>query len=494
MRKIDKIRFYRSGEIVRDIGITYLFKILKEMEVQHGSDYGVILNSNFLEFMCNDYLALGEFIINVKVFENYKKGKYAEFRKRKLDEDLLNKATIEDFLTIIDNIDGLTKKEKEELKKGFDAKYMPYIRNSGKYGMNSRSEENFRHNLFELLRLVFELNGKEIGEQSIILEQYKPNGELCCICHSTYSTELDISHNKNSKVRINSKYNYMFMGAEGNNTFNNYGCNDSSICFVCEFLNLLFLLYFSLEQPLILAHTESLKNMLFFNEKINNFRKLYNSQGFYKKLSQYNMKSIRLYSIQSDPNKGLILRMEQLIRYEEIIKQINFYHITDKLLVPENIKRGLKYLVYSRNYDSIKDVILSNLICFDNEDGKRIINKYKTLLNVRCLIEVLKLEYEEIGGGNLGKDYKTFYSAGSTLGKKVKSEDKNKLGFKLVQLLKADNRDEIIKLLFHQFMANNIPVPVFFTKGILNVENPDELTYNIGVFLEGFFNGKEEEI
>ncbi|GAE90642.1 hypothetical protein [Acetivibrio straminisolvens] len=61
-------------------------------------------------------------------------------------------------------------------------------------------------------------------------------------------------------------------------------------------------------------------------------------------------------------------------------------------------------------------------------------------------------------------------------------------------MLKVDNRDGIIKLLYHHFIANNIAIPVYFSKGILDVDDSVELTYNVGVFLEGLFiNQKEEE-
>jgi len=493
--KITKLRFYRTGEIVRDLGVVYFFNILQEMERYFDKKYDVTLTDNFLEFTCDDYLEVCQYIINVKVFENFMKGVKSELEKKKISEEFFQNTTIDNFEEMIDSLDKLNISEKEKLKNSFKSKYIPYIRNSPKYGANSQSEENFHRNFNELVRLVFELNGKELKEQTQILDKYKSNGDICCICHSVYTTEFDITHKSEQKKREVSKYNYMFMGAE-NSTFNNYGNSQSSVCFVCEFFNLMFLLYFSLTQPRTICYVDSLKNIDFFNLKINNLMKLYNDQGFYKKLSQYNAKSIHLYSIKSDPNKGLILKMEQVLKYDEYIKQIELYHIINQLFISSDTSVNiseLKRLIISRNYKSLKDVIISVVLYFERKEGRRTLNVSRTVSNIRLLLQVLKIEYGE-EGKNLAKDYKTFFEAGIKLGSKIQNEAKNTLGFKLIQLLKVDNREGIIKLLYHYFIVNNIPIPVYFSKGILDVEDSTELTYNVGVFLEGLFiNQKEEE-
>ncbi len=495
VRKISRLRFYRSGEIVRDLGIVYFYTILQEMELYFNKEYEITLTDNFLEFVCDDYSEVYQYIISVKVFENFMKGVKAELEKKKINEEFFQNTTIDNFIEMVDSLAELNESEKEKLKKSFKSKYVPYIRNSPKYGANSQSEENFHKNFNELVRLVFELNGKVLEDQIQILDKYKSSGDVCCICHSVYSTELDITHKSEQKIREVSKYNYMFMGAE-NSTFNNYGNAQSSVCFVCEFFNLTFLLYFSLMQPKIISYFDSLNNIYFFNLKINSLIKLYNDQGFYKKLSQYNAKSIRLYSIKSDPNKGLILKMEQVMKYDEYIKQIELYHIINQLSISSdtylNISE-LRRLVISRNYKSLKDVLISVVMYFDRKEGRRTLNVTRTVYNIRLLLEMLKIEYSE-EGKNLAKDYKTFFDAGIKLGSKIPNESKNTLGFKLIQLLKVDSRDGIIKLLYHQFMVNSVEIPRYFTKGILDVEDNIELTYNIGVFLEGLFiNQKQEE-
>ncbi len=495
MRKISKLRFYRSGEIVRDLGIVYFYTILQEMKSYYNKDYEITLTDNFLEFVCDDYSEVYQYIINVKVFENFMKGVKAELQKKKINEDFFRDVNIGNFIEMVASLDQLNTTEKEKLKNSFKSKYMPYIRNSPKYGANSQSEKNFHKNFNELVRLVFELNGKELEDQIEILDKYKSSGDICCICHSVYSTKFDISHKSEQKTREVSKYNYMFMGAE-NSTFNNYGNAQSSVCFVCEFFNLMFLLYFSLVQPRTISYVDSLQNIYFFNQKINNLLKLYNDQGFYKKLSQYNAKNIRLYSIKSDPNKGLILKMEQVLKYDEFIKQIELYHIINQLSISSDASANmqeLKRLVISRNYKVLKDIFISIVLYFDRKEGKRTLNITRTVSNIRLLLEMLKIEYGE-EGKNLAKDYKTFFDAGKKLGSKIPNEAKNTLGFKLIQMLKVDNRDGIIKLLYHHFIANNIAIPVYFSKGILDVDDSVELTYNVGVFLEGLFiNQKEEE-
>ncbi|MDQ2086002.1 hypothetical protein RBH29_06050 [Herbivorax sp. ANBcel31] len=484
------MRFYRSGEVIRDCGIVYLYSILREMEGHYKKEYGLDFTDNYLEFICCDYSEIYEYIINVKVFENFLKGIKAEFKKLKIDEEIFGNATVESYVDIINSIDGLKLSDKKSFQKKFESKYMPYVRNSMKYGTNSNGEENFHKNFYELLRLVVELNGKELEEQKHVLNKYKPSDNICCICHSVYSTEFDITHKSEEKPRVNSRNNYMFMGSE-KNTFNNYGNNKSSICFVCEFLNLIFLLYFSLKQPVYLAYVDSLRDFYFFNSKINNLRRLYNDQGFYKKLAQYNSKNIRLYLVEPDSQKGVVLRMEQVLKYDEFLKQIKLYSIINKLWISTDTNiniRDLRKLVVSRNYKSIKEVILLVLQCFDKKKGQRVLNVMKTLSNIKLMLEMLEIESNENGGVDLGKDYKTFFYAGKALGEKIPIEAKNTVGFKLIQMLKTDNRDGIIKFLYHSFMANSIPIPVYFSKGILDSEDSRELTYNIGVFLEGFFN------
>jgi len=487
---ISRLRFYRSGEVVRDIGIVYFYTILKEMEEYYNKEYKAELFDNYFEFICDDYTEVYRYIIDVKVFENFMKGVRTVFEEKNIDENVLQNINADNFIAIVDSIDNLKSEEKGKLKKSFYTKYMPYIRNSPKYGMNSQGEENFHKNFKELMRLVFALNGKKLKDQPQILDKYKTTKNICCVCHSVYSTEFDISHKPEQISRKVSKYNYMFMGAE-NSTFNNYGSDQTSVCFACEFFNLMFLLYFSLVQPRTISYFDSLKNIYFFNLKINNLMKLYNDQGFYKKLSQYNEKNIRLYSIKPDSNKGLILQMEQVLKYEEFIKQIELLHIIDHLHISSdasvNIKE-LKRLVISRNYKSLKDILISVVLYFNRKEGKRALNVQRTISNIRLLLEVLKIEYGEKEGKNMSKDYKTFFEAGKKLGSKIPNEAKNTLGFKLIQMLKGDNRDGIVKLLYHHFITNNIPIPVYFSKGILDVEDTTELTYNVGVFLEGLFN------
>jgi len=494
--EISKLRFYRSGEIVRDLGIVYLSTILQEMEVHYNKNYKIELTDNFLEFECDDYSEVYQYIINVKVFECFIKNVKSELEKKKMGEEFFQNVNVDNFLIMVDSLDELNKTEKDKLKNSFKSKYMPYIRNSPKYGWNSQDEENFHKNFKELVRLVFELNGKELEEQIQILDKYKSSGDVCCICHSVYTTEFDITHKSEQKTREVSKYNYMFMGAE-NSTFNNYGNAQSSVCFVCEFFNLMFLLYFSLTQPKTISYVDSLKNIDFFNLKINNLMKLYNEQGFYKKLSQYNSKNIRLFSIKSDPNKGLILKMEQVLKYDEFIKQIELYHIINQLSISSDTsvdKQGLKRIVISRNYKSLKNILISVVLCFDRKEGKRVLDVTKTVSNIRLLLEVLKIECGKEEGRGLSKEHKKiFFDAGKKLGNKIPNEAKSTLGFRLIQMLKVDNRDGIIKLLYHNFIVNNLPIPVGFSKGILDVEDTIELTYNVGEFLEGLFVSQKEQ-
>src|SRR5690554_6883587 len=138
--------FYRSGEVVRDLGLIYLHQILKEKE-----DIKVELTANYLKVNNLDEQLLYDFIIKEEVYQVFLKGVVEELKKKIDEEDaekLVKEISVDIFLEEFDkrldereDIKASSKESiKKKVKKGFKSMYFPYVRNSPKYGYNAQSE------------------------------------------------------------------------------------------------------------------------------------------------------------------------------------------------------------------------------------------------------------------------------------------------------------------------------------------------------------------
>ncbi|SHH05503.1 hypothetical protein [Tepidibacter thalassicus] len=446
MSKISKLVFYRSGEVVRDIGLIYLDNIITEMS-NEGYKIRSILHSNYLEiheFNKNEFF---KYIINQKV-----------------------------------------------------SKYFPYVRNSSKYGHNSQSEENFHSNFLKLLDIVEKLNLKDEKEQMEILRDYENLEATCTICHTYLITKYDITHKNELKIRKNSKYNYSFMGWE-NNTFNNYGLDNPSVCFVCEFLNLMYLLYMSLAKPSVLVVIEDLKVMKFLNYKLLLSIENLNEKGFYRKLAQYKNRKVRLYKLITHAKKGVILKLNSILEFENIIRNIKLSDLIDRFNFGKDSaekKKLCKGFIISNNIESLKCFLIKDLLFIDNKDEKRILDEWKSKSNIKIYLEILTIiskEGENIKMNKFNNPMKEneFEKLGFTLGRKISQENKKTIMFKLNQMLKADNRTGIFQTLVHLITVNELSIPKNFSKVIIN-GSEYELHYNIGKLMESFLiENKEDE-
>lgn len=492
MKTIESLFFYRTGEVTRDIGLIYFYKILKEIKENIYPNIEIELSSNYLKIEGFESNIFYDYIINTKIYHIFLKGIKEQF-KNKIDVSLLENIKIDNFIDKIRDIEGLKDIDIKGIEKRFSSKYFPYVRNSGKYGVNSGGEENFHKNLKKIIELMAELNVKNDEERKQLLKEYEPMDNKCIICHEYYPTKLDITHKNEKKERKNSKYNYLFMGAEKNNTFNNYGKSESSICFVCEFMNLMTLLYISLEKPSILAYTDDLKSLEFINHKLMVRASEFNEKSLYKKLSKFRDVKIRTYDIITDSNKGIIIKFGNILKIRNLITNLKLYDIVENYNYSREtaIKMSLcKKFIRSNNLLAMQMILLNDLLVIVDKESKHDLKVRDTIDNIKSYLKLLDFKCEE---GNLKVDDRSFTMLGIELGKRLNEDDKNSssikktIAFRLNQMLKSDNRQAIFESLMHLIINNGISIPKNFS-WIVMKSKTDELHYCIGKFFEGFLN------
>lgn len=492
VRKIGKYKFFRTGEVVADIGILYLYDILQDMNSKN--DINIQLKSNYLTIDLLNPEILCQYILDHEVFQVFLQGISNELIKKGLYVETIKGLNTSNFLQEIQESSILSEKDKITYTDRFNRKYFPYIRNSHKYGANSQSEENFRRCFRELIKLVFQINNKDEEKQREILKDYKPIEENCMICHKNISTRLDITHKTEERIRINSKYNYSFFGAE-QSTFANYGEAKNNICFECEFLNLMFLLYINRKRPQVLGYTDDLYMLRYINDKLMIKKRLYKDTSFQLKLGKMKGQAIRQYDVITDSNKGIILTFHSLINYEELVKNTELIYIVDNYNYSgDTVKskdRGKKNIKNS-NYEGLRDILLTNLIYLDKDIPNDRISNIKAYQRFIRLIASSKE-----GDGDM--EDKGFSFLGEALGKTMYSstedgvkDNKKNIALRITNMLKADDREGIFNFIIHLIVINGIEIPYDFSKNILQ-STKNQFHFYIGRFLEGFLKKKGEK-
>ncbi|MDX5716702.1 hypothetical protein SIK61_17700, partial [Clostridioides difficile] len=212
MREI-KAKFYRSGDIVRDIGIVYFYELLMDLKNElEKNDYKLKftceLNRNYLSLESAEYIDpkyISDYILENQLFKVFKNGKKETLEKIFSNIDNLT------YVNFIEELDksSATAKQKEDIKKDFKNRRFPYVRNSGKYGLNT-SLENMETNVKRIVDTVIKSN-IEIDEiDKLDLTQYEEKDSVCNVCNINKTTKLDID----LRERKDSKYNFLFRGAE----------------------------------------------------------------------------------------------------------------------------------------------------------------------------------------------------------------------------------------------------------------------------------------
>ncbi|WP_455539202.1 hypothetical protein [Terrisporobacter sp.] len=441
MVEISNLRFYRSGEVVRDIGIITLNNLIEEMN-KEGHEVKSKLNSNVLEI------------------ENFEEN---------------------DFIKFI---------TKTKLNNG----YFPYLRNSAKYGANSQKIENFHENFGKLISLTKNMNMKSFEEQGKLLDEYEPLDNICNVCHNNITALYDITHKEEKKERVNSKYNYSFMGCE-NSLFNNYGKCSNSVCFECEFLNLMYLLHINMMQPHFIIYTEDLKLMEFLNYKMLLEFKNLNQKSFYNKLSKYMNKKMRVYKIITDSKKGVILNLSNILEVNKLSLMIKYADCIDSFYFSKDSmkkKEICKGYIISRNYKSLENILINELLYIDDNEGKQLDN-YKTSSNISLYLEILIMNNKGCDDMEESKVYTNgFESLGKALGTKIPEDSKKSILFKINQMMRCDDRQSLFETLVHLIAVNDLKMPNRFSYIIMKSPS-NEMHYQLGRLMESFLGTKEEK-
>ncbi len=424
------MRFYRTGEVATDIGIIAFKNFLEDMKLKKDVDFLVKLENNYLE------------VEEIKDFTIL----YTDYTWEKL-------------------------KEKNEDKN--KEAYLPYLRNSGKFGANSGSESKARENFRKIIKFTLELinNSEE-------LEEYQIQESNCNICKIYRFTGLDI----NQKPRITSKYIYSFLGSESN-TYSNYGNEKIGVCFVCEFLYLNFLIYSSIGNY-NLIYTENLKELEFLNYKINLFKD-FSDLGFQQKMAEYNKNNLKIYRMTPDPNKGILIKLVNYTNFEKLKENLKMSYIIEKFNIKTGEKTNLKKQIDSENIENVKEVLLGSILIPDGNNQK--------IENSKLFLEFLKI------GGNIleEKKYDEFFKQGKSISKEIgldnegKKSAQERIAFKLIKLIQSDNRARILSEIMNLIVVNKVEFPKDFSEVIMKKDR-DNLHFAVGRFIEGLMNNKEQ--
>lgn len=464
-----KVKFYLSGDIVRDIGIIYFSEILNCMGINYE------LNKNYLEFDYVEPSLIADYILNNLIFEVFKVGK-REKLKEKLGD--LCDLSIENFEKYI-NDSNISIKEKCDLMKEFNNRRFPYMRNSSKFGLNT-TLENMEKNLRELVNIVFKSN---IGVKKIDLNKFKEKDIICNVCNINKITELDITLNK----KIDSKLTFLFRGTEKSG-FRNNGHDEGNICFECEFLNLMCLLYINLEKPNTLAYVNNLRELWFVNYKLMLRRKIYSDKAFYSKLLHEKVSALRIYDFYIDTNKGVILKFNSIVDYKKLIKKIEFMDIIDNYNFTRDAMKLIeigKNMVNNDSIEAFRELLLDNLINIKSEGASREIDNKSSLYNLMSYMKFLWIINDK-GENQMNrfKEENYIYSrAGKELSCKMDDPGKRNFVFRVIQSLKSNDKNNLFQTIMHTLASYEVHIESGFVEGIMQ-QGELELNTNVGLFVQ----------
>lgn len=504
-----QINILKSGELVRDTGILYFYQMLRELDKDNRIQPK--LHRNHLSFHLSEDFDMCEALFTQIISELYQ-AFIKDLAVEKLADDLLAKladAPKDQLVALLEEAKVPASKIKTIVDKSQKI-YFPYLRNSGKFGANAGKVTNFHQNLKELLRLFVDnlLNQRE----HIVLYG---EGSRCAVCQENTAPLYDITHKYDIKtvdslkpnereIRTDSKYLYTFKGSE-NNTFSNYSRMNqaSSICFECEFFNLLFLLYVKTERLQYVVMTDSLEITFLLQRKILLKKNAYTKQAFYYHVANLGRSSkIRLYQIKTDANQGILLQTEEIIDYERLRMQLTLMDKVDKYSFPDQLKSKneintlLKRYILNDNYDGAYRLLLDNI---ESNDEMKLTNDYKLLgeFIFETLNGSIKEEGQEIMMDEMKKRGKMYWHFGNSFSQ---IENKKNLGFRLTQLLRSNNRTRMHEDLLHLYFTttekgtaeDNSNFPNWLAEDIL-CSSSKEYHYYVGQIIQGLLAVKKED-
>ncbi len=495
--------WYRSGEIVRDIGMIYFYELLEAYQQQQQQEINIEMNANHLRISGEvDTEAFNQFFHDYVMFEMFKIDLVVALKNKKIQDDVLVavqlQTTYEDLKTYCLQADVQVRKVYEaESKKD---QYLPYLRNSGKFGANSGGVGNFKKNLKELIRLVFSANQcldnqeahwQEVYEHYQIADENAEITSFCSVCHYEPVSMYDITHKYKQEivetlkpntriVRKTSKYLYSFLGSEGN-TYKNYGQVQSDVCFTCEFFNLLFLCFVKISKPSSVILADTLKETKLLNYRYGIKSTEYTKESFLLKIIEQSRGRVRVFSIETDANKGVILRLQNVVESKKIIQQLRMtalvdnYHFT---VATSEQRKFLKDAIFNGNQHGVKQTLLANIIQQKEVELTQNLQTYRSY--IICLLEERDVEKTPKHGYYYRK-----------LGQEIHAKNSNQqtTAYKLIQLLKAENRTELATLMMHVVVGTGKALPYNFANDVLN-STELELHYYISEFITGLLGTK----
>nr|UWI49058.1 hypothetical protein NZ312_13165 [Clostridioides difficile] len=477
-----KAKFYRSGDIVRDIGIVYFYELLMDLKNELEKNdcnlkFTCELNRNYLSLEYIEPKYISNYILENQIFNVFKNGKKETLEKIFNNVDNL---IYENFIEELDKASA-TETQKESIRKDFKNRRFPYVRNSGKYGLNT-SLENMETNIENLVDTVIRSN-IEIDE--IDLSQYEEKDSMCNICNINKTTKLDID----LRERKDSKYNFLFRGAEKSG-FKKSGQVESNICFECEFFNLMCLLYINLKRPIVFGYTNDLRELAFLNHKIMLKRKMYSDKSFYKKLLHEKISSIRLYRFDIDTNKGIILKFDSIIEYKELLKKIELMDIIDNYNFSReagSTKSLAKKMIDNGNLSNLKELLLDNISVLKQSTGtSREMDFLSSSYNISSYIKLCWIVdgEEEYKMKNHMESNLIYSRVGKDLFNKMTDESRRKnFSMKVIQLLKSNDRTQLFQTIMHVLVSNGVLIGEGFVEGIMQ-SSELELNTNVGLFIQ----------
>ncbi|MGL5616480.1 MAG: hypothetical protein ACRDD2_09695 [Sarcina sp.] len=385
----EKIRLYSSGDMVRNLGIIGLKIFIEQFKGfdENYKDIEVNLLKNYLEFDFINPEEFTKFITEKILFDIFLNQKRKDFVPKIFTEEEYKSLNFLNFVEEATKKLSLKEKELKEVLKSFEGIRFPYLRNSSKYGLNGK-DNSFKkvQNNFQLLFQLTEQGNINVKKENF--KNYQVNEGVCDICNINKTTNLDL----NFSERTDSKLIFLFKGAEESGFRNNGKSNSSKICFECEFLNLITLLYINLKKPSNLIYVNNLKEMNYLNHNLKLFERNFTEKELIKYLAKFQSKDLLLYRIVIDTNKGIILTLNKTIDTNWIMKEIKINDLIDRFKIDRETERKRnkgRYFLNNKNLVGLDRWFLSNLIGTVDEDSKSTVNK---LTNLNIYYEFLNIK------------------------------------------------------------------------------------------------------
>lgn len=388
----DKVRYYLTGDVVHDLGIINLASLLEDFKKRYSKSINFTLQKNYLEVDYLDSEKFTKYITEEILFNIFKSRKKEELEKL-FEISEYNNLTYGNFVLEV------TTKLKDEKKlssilKNYENIRFPYIRNSMKYGLNGKN------NSFKKMQNTFETLVDIVQESNIKIKRndlsiYKVKDNLCEVCNINKTTDLDLDFTE----RKDSKLLFTFKGAEESGFKNNGRSKGSNICFQCEFLNLMALLYINLRKPRNIIYLNNLIDMKNINQVLNINEKKFSEKELIRYLGRFVAKDILIYRAIIDTNKGIILELNKAVDIKWMKKEIKLLELIDGMNFsrePSKKRAVAKILINNKNITALNKWFIKNIIVREENNISGKIDRKRSISNLSIYYDFLNLKKKGI--------------------------------------------------------------------------------------------------